>query len=200
MVQFSPDKKYLLATDLGTDLIHIYKYNPDSKSDVLEFLSFFKTKLKSGPRHLTFSPDGKFVYLVHEFSGSVSVFSFKNGNLKLTQETSLIQNKFKGETSAADIHISPDGRFLYATNRGSANDITCFKIRKNGKLKWKSNTSTLGKGPRNFVIDPLGNFLLVAHQYTNKVVVFKIDKETGGLTNTGKKLELCSPVCLIFAQ
>lgn len=200
MVQFSPDKKYVLATDLGTDLLTVYNYNPDSKSAVLKFVNSFRVKSGSGPRHLTFSNDGKYVYLIQEMDGSVIVFLYNDGNFKLIQETSVIQKKFKGKTSAADIHISPDGKFLYATNRGTANDISCFKIRKNGKLKRKSNTSTLGKGPRNFAIDPSGNFLLVAHQFTNNVVVFKINKETGTLTATGKEIALSAPVCLVFAK
>lgn len=198
MVQFSPNKEYLLATDLGTDLIHVYKYNPDSKNAVLEFLYPFKIKLNSGPRHFTFSPDGKFIYLIQELDGSVTVFDFYNGKLKVIQESTVVENSFKGKISAADIHISPDGKFLYATNRGDANTISCFEIKKNGKLKQKFTTTTLGKGPRNFVIDPTGNFLLVAHQYTNNVVVFKINKLTGELSNTDKNIELCSPVCLVF--
>ena len=103
-----------------------------------------------------------------------------------------------GDVGSAAIRISPDGKFLYATNRGTANDITIFKILKNGKLVLKGRTSTLGKGPRDFAIDPTGNFLLVAHQYTNDVVIFKRNKLTGSLTNTGKKIDLCSPVCLVF--
>lgn len=198
MVQFSPDKKYLFANDLGTDYIYVYNYRPESQR-VLDIQYAIKVKPGSGPRHLTFSRDGKFVYLIQELDGRITVFDYNNGNLRLVQEASVVQKKFKGETSAADIHISPDGRFLYATNRGTANDITCFEIRKNGKLKWKSNTNTLGKGPRNFTIDPSGNLLLVAHQYSNDVVIFKINKQTGALTATDKKIELCSPVCLVFS-
>ena len=96
--------------------------------------------------------------------------------------------------------ISPDGKFLYATNRGEANSITIFKILKTGKLQLSGQTATLGKGPRNFAIDPTGNFLLVAHQYTNEIVIFKINKTTGALTDTGKKIPLCAPVCLVFTK
>ena len=200
MVQFSPDGKYLFATDLGTDYLYVYNYNPEAKSGVLDIKYLIKVKVGSGPRHLTFSQDGKYVYLIQELSGNVTVFEYNDGNLNFIQETSVISKKFKGKTSAADIHISPNGKFVYATNRGKANDITCFEIRKNGKLKKKTSTSTLGKGPRNFAIDPSGNFLLVAHQYTNNVVIFKMDKETGALTATGKEIALCAPVCLVFAQ
>jgi 6-phosphogluconolactonase len=198
MLQFSPDGKHILATDLGSDFIYVYQYNPLQRNNTLEVKKAIKVRPGSGPRHLTFSRDGKFVYLVQELDGTVSVFKYCDGNLELIQETSLVKQNFKGKTSAADIHISPDGKFLYATNRGDANTISCFEIKKNGKLKLQQTTSTMGKGPRNFCIDPTGNFLLVAHQYTNDVVIFKIDKATGKLSESGKKIELCSPVCLVF--
>jgi 6-phosphogluconolactonase len=198
MLQFSPDGKFILATDLGSDFIYVYQYNPLQRNNTLEVKKAIKVRPGSGPRHLTFSRDGKFVYLVQELDGTVSVFKYGEGNLELIQETSLVKQNFKGKTSAADIHISPDGKFLYATNRGDANTISCFEIKKNGKLKLQQTTSTMGKGPRNFCIDPTGNFLLVAHQYTNDVVIFKIDKATGKLSDSGKKIELCSPVCLVF--
>ncbi|MBF6640153.1 lactonase family protein [Flavobacterium sp. J49] len=198
MLQLSPDDKYLIASDLGKDYLYVYRYNPEAQSAVLEFSSFVRVKQGAGPRHFTFSANGKYVYLMNELDGSLLVFKYKDGKLDLLQETTVVAKDFKGKTSAADIHISPDGKFLYATNRGDANTISCFEIKKNGKLKWKQTTGTLGKGPRNFSIDPTGSFLLVAHQYTNEVVIFKIDKMTGELTDSGKRIALCSPVCLVF--
>jgi 6-phosphogluconolactonase len=138
--------------------------------------------------------------LLQELDGAVTVFSYSNGILKKVDEASVLSKDFKGTFTAADIHISPDGKFLYATNRKEANEISTFKILKDGKLKFEGRTSTLGDGPRNFAIDPTGNFLLVAHQYTNEVVIFKRNKKTGLLTDTGKKIELCSPVCLVFTK
>lgn len=198
MLQLSPDKKYLVASDLGKDYLYVYRYNPEAKSAVLEFSYFVRVKHGTGPRHFTFSQDGKYVYLINELDGTLLVFKYLEGKLQFIQETTVVARDFKGKTSAADIHISADGKFLYATNRGDANTISCFEIKMNGKLKCKQTTSTLGKGPRNFSLDPTGNFLLVAHQYTNDVVIFKIDKETGILSDSGKRIELCSPVCLVF--
>ena len=197
-LHFSPDNKYVLATDLGTDFIHIYKYDQNRDDKPLELYKVKKVKVGSGPRHLTFSNDGKFVYLVQELTGLVSAFSYQDGDLNLLQETSLLEKKFVGETSAADIHISPDGIFLYATNRGTANTISCFKIKEDGTLKLVQTISTLGKGPRNFAIDPSGNFVLVAHQYSNEVVVFRRNKTKGTLTDTNQRIKVCSPVCLVF--
>jgi len=200
MVYFSPDKKYVLANDLGTDKVYVYQYNPSGGNEILKLKSTVSVNSGGGPRHLTFSKNGKFVYLLQELDGAVTVFSYSNGILKKVDEASVLSKDFKGTFTAADIHISPDGKFLYATNRKEANEISTFKILKDGKLKFEGRTSTLGDGPRNFAIDPTGNFLLVAHQYTNNIVIFKRDKTTGSLADTGKRITLCSPVCLVFTK
>ena len=200
MVYFSPDKKYVLSNDLGTDTVYIYEYRSNAGTEVLKLKGTFAVQSGSGPRHLTFSKGGKFVYLLQELSGSLSVFSFSNGQLHKIQETTILAKDFKGNFTGADIHISPDGKFLYASNRGEANTISIFKILKNGQLQSQSVVSSLGKGPRNFAIDPTGKYLLVAHQYSNEVVVFKRDLISGAIADTGKRLALCSPVCLVFGK
>lgn len=200
MVYFSPDKKYVLSNDLGNDKVYVYNYNPTSTTEVLTLKDSVSVKAGSGPRHLTFSKKGKYVYLLQELDGSLTTFSYADGNLTQINETSILAKDFKGAFSSADIHISPNGKFLYASNRGEANTISIFKILKKGKLELKGEVSTLGKGPRNFVIDPTGKFLLVAHQYTNDIMIFKIHKRKGTLTDTGKKIDLCSPVCLVFSN
>lgn len=200
MVYFSPDKKFVFANDLGTDMISVYKYDKNASEKVLELKEKITVKSGSGPRHLVFSNDGKFAYLLQELDGTLTVFKYKNGSLKQLQETTVVAKDFKGENSAADIHISPNGRFLYATNRGDANTINTFVINKKGTLDLVNQVTTKGKGPRNFAIDPSGKFLLVGHQYTNEIVIFKIDKTTGKLSDTGKRIELCAPVCLVFAK
>lgn len=199
MVQFSPNHQFVLATDLGTDKMYLYQYNPKAAKP-LELKDSINVKAGSGPRHFTFSKDGKKLYLLHELDGTVSVFNYAKGKLQLIQETTVLAEDYKTMSTAADIHISPDQKYLYATNRKEANDISCFKILKDGKLEFVARVSTLGDGPRNFAIDPTGNFLLVAHQYTNDVVVFKRDQATGKLSDTGKRISLCAPVCLIFTK
>jgi 6-phosphogluconolactonase len=200
MVHFSPDKKFVLSNDLGNDKVYSYQYNSNATNEILKIKDSISVKSGSGPRHLTFSKDGRFVYLLQELDGALTVFSYSKGILKKIDETTILAKDFKGTFSSADIHISPDGKFLYATNRGEANSISIFKILKNGKLLSKGQMSTLGKGPRNFAIDPSGKFLLVAHQYTNDVVIFKRNKTTGALADTGKRINLCSPVCLVFTK
>lgn len=198
-VLFSPDKKYVIANDLGEDKTYIYHYDANS-AQPLKFKTSVKTNAGSGPRHLAFSPNGKFAYLAHEFNGKISAFSYKDGNLALLQEAETVAKDFKGNIDAADIHISADGKFLYESNRGDANTISVFAIQKNGTLKFIETVSTLGKGPRNFCINPSGNFLLVAHQYTNDVVVFNRNAKTGKLTDSKKRIAVGTPVCLVFGK
>jgi len=198
MVQITPDRKYVLANDLGTDRIYVYRYNADSQKEILTLKDTVPIKTGSGPRHLTFSPNGKYVYLLQELDGTVTVFAYADGRLKKVQETSVVRPSFQGEIGAADIHISADGLFLYATNRGDANTISLFAIGDKGKLTHMNTISSGGKGPRNFAIDPTGNWVLIAHQYSNDVQVFSRNKVTGELVNSGNKIELCSPVCLVF--
>jgi len=201
MVAFSPDKKFVLANDLGLDKVFIYKYNPGAAHEILTLKGSVDVKKGSGPRHLTFSKDGKFVYLIQELDATLTTFSFDTtGNLKLLSEKSILAKGFTGGTGAAAIKISPDGKFLYVTDRVDANNITVYKILKNGGLELVEQVETLGKGPRDFAIDPTGNYLLVGNQHTNEISIFKRDKITGKLKKTGKKIELCSPVGLVFTK
>ncbi|TKC12109.1 lactonase family protein [Pedobacter polaris] len=198
MVQFSPDKKFLIANDLGEDQIYIYTYNPTSATKVLTVKNVIKTNPGSGPRHLAFTPNGKFAYLAHEFTGSITAFSYTKGNLHKLQDIGTTLKDFKGKIDGADIHLSPDGKFLYETNRGDANEISLFAIAKDGILTFIETVNTLGKGPRNFAIDPSGNHLLVAHQYTNDVVIFNRNPTTGKLKDSSKRINVGVPVCLVF--
>ncbi|TWR30332.1 lactonase family protein [Mucilaginibacter pallidiroseus] len=197
----SPDEKFVLYTDLGNDKINITKYKAGKDNPITPVKPpFVKVSPGAGPRHLAFSADRKHLYLITEMGSSVVAYDYNNGTLKQIQDITLLADGFKGATGAADIHVSPDGRFLYATNRGDANDISLFAInQETGMLTFIERRSTNGKGPRNFAIDPTGSFLLVAHQYTDNVVIFRIDKNTGKLTDTYNRIEVGSPVCLQFA-
>ncbi|HTM98255.1 MAG TPA: lactonase family protein [Pedobacter sp.] len=197
-IQLTPDKNYIV-TDLGEDQIYIYATRIDAPSELIQ-KSVTKTNPGTGPRHLTFSPNGKFAYLAHEFNGKITAFRYSNAHLQKMQEIETTPKDFSGNVDAADIHVSADGKFLYESNRGDANSVSVFEIQSNGTLKLVEIVSTLGKGPRNFSIDPSGNFLLVAHQYTNDVVVFNRNKKTGRLTDSGKRINVGAPVCLVFSR
>jgi 6-phosphogluconolactonase len=134
-------------------------------------------------------------------TGEITGFAYKDGTLKPFQTISMLPEGFTGEIGAADIHVSPDGKFLYASNRGDANDISIYSVDlKTGRLALVGHKSTLGKAPRNFTIDPSGNFLLVANQNSNNVIVFKRNAKTGLLDDTGKRIDVGKPVCLVFSK
>jgi 6-phosphogluconolactonase len=196
----SPDDRYLLVPDLGTDRVNIYSVDV-TKSKPLKPAEppFASVKPGSGPRHLTFHPNGKFAYLIQEMEGLITAFDYHKGKLESKQSITMLSSGFTGEVGAADIHVSPDGHFLYGSNRGDANEIVIYAIDKDGKLSYAGRQSTMGKTPRNFAIDPTGNFLLAANQNSDEVIIFKRDQKTGLLTSTGKKIAVTKPVCLKFA-
>lgn len=195
----SPDQKFLLVSDLGTDKISTYAFdNKNYKKPLTPANPPFATAAPgSGPRHLDFHPNSRFVYALMEMTGDIIVYSYKNGVLNTIQTISMLPPEFKGKTGAADIHVSPDGKFVYASNRGDANEIVIFAIDQNsGKLTVAGRQSTLGKTPRNFVMDQDGRFLLAANQDSDQVVIFKRDQQSGQLTDTGERIDVGMPVCL----
>ncbi len=195
---FSPDNNYLLAPDLGMDQVSIYTFNPLQKKSLTASNPSYKAiTAGSGPRHITFHPNKKFAYLINELSGTVVAYSYKNGRLTQLQEIATHPENFKGTIGSAEISTSPDGKFLYASNRGDENTITIFGVNADtGKLNLIGYQQTEGKAPRNFIIDPTGNYLLVANQDTDNIVIFKRNKKTGLLTATSDEIKLPKPVCL----
>jgi 6-phosphogluconolactonase (cycloisomerase 2 family) len=195
---FSPDEKWLLATDLGKDKIYLFKVYPEA---VDTFLIQDKEKTTgllsgSGPRHLAFHPNGKFLYCINELSGTVAVFQYDDGKLATIQYLASDTTPGNGGKGSADIHISPDGRFLYSSNRLKADGIAVFSIHPdNGTLTQVAYQPT-GIHPRNFIITPNGKFLLCANRDSNSIQLFEIDKETGLLRDTKKVIERHKPVCL----
>jgi 6-phosphogluconolactonase len=155
------------------------------------------TKAGAGPRHLTFHPNNKYAYLIEELTGTISAYSYKKGAFTLFQNASALPPDYMGSIGSADIHVSADGKFLYASNRGESNTIAIYKIdQKNGSITLVGHQSTLGKTPRNFNFDPSGNFLLVANQNSDDIVIFKVDKKTGLLSDSGKRINAGNPVCI----
>ena len=195
----SPNEKNLYVCDLGNDEILAYNYSDKAAKPVIPS-QVIKLPQGSGPRHFVFHPNKKFGYSVQELSCEVVAYTLKKGTLSHLQTIAGLPEGDKGRKWAADIHISPDGKFLYSSNRDDANDISIFSIQKDGKLALVGRQSTLGKAPRNFVIDPTGNFLLAANQNSDSVIIFKRNHLTGLLTDTGEKIEVGSPVCLKFAE
>ncbi len=196
-VVFSPDEKYVFSADLGNDRLYQYNFNSSSTSDVLTPTdpAYYTIEDGFGPRHFIFSPDGKTAYLLNELSGQVMVFSYADGKLNPVQTIASATAGNKNDKGSADIHITPNGKYLYTSNRGAANDITIFKVQSDGTLL-EAGHQAVAATPRNFMIDPTGRFLLVASQGTNVVQIFVINKNYGLLQDSGVKLEVEKPVCL----
>ena len=191
---FSPDNTFLFVQDLGADKIRGFKFESKNQDSILQNENSIGVKPGSGPRHFTFHPNNKFGYGIAELSGKIIAFKYQNGGLEFIEDYQSYQNK-QEIYRAADIHISPDGKFLYATNRGPAEDsISIFKINTtNGKLNLIGHEPTYGEHPRNFGISPNGEFLLVANQFSNNIVIFRRDIKTGQLTKLSKEISVNAP-------
>jgi 6-phosphogluconolactonase len=189
----SPDNRFVLVTDLGLDQIFSYQLN-------LTQPVVTKVAPGSGPRHLAFAPSGRLAYAINEMLGTVTAFQYNptNGGLKELQTTSTLPAGFAKPNSSAEIAVHPNGKFLYASNRGH-DSIAVFRIDPaKGTLTAAGQTPSGGRTPRNFAIDPSGKFLLAANQDSGNIVVFRIDASNGALTPTGETVSLPAPVSLVF--
>ena len=192
--------RFAYSCDLGTDKIMIFRFDTRRGKLTLNRTPWVRLKPGAGPRHLTFHPGGKYAYVINELHATVTAFAHDrtSGKLIEVQTVPTLPPDFSAANTSADIHVSPDGRFLYCSNRGH-DSIAAFKVDpRNGKLTFIAHESTGGKTPRNFAIDPTGAFLLVANQKSDNIVVFRRDKNTGRLSATGHVAEVPSPVCLKF--
>ncbi|MEN9598107.1 MAG: hypothetical protein RL596_418, partial [Bacteroidota bacterium] len=196
----SKDERFLFIQNLGSDKLSAYSLHTNAKKRPLSSkpIAVWKAKPGSGPRHIALHPTKSIIYSVNELYATVTVLAFNGTSFQQLQELSLPDSGFAGKNGAADIHVSADGKFVYASNRDDANTISIFRTDKKGLLKKVANQSTLGKTPRNFSLDPSGRFLLVANQNSDEIVVFKRDEITGLLTDTGTRIKVGSPVCVQF--
>jgi len=195
--RFSPDNRFLYVADLGTDQVIAYAFRPSDGS--LEKVSSVSVEPGGGPRHLDIHPNGRFAYVLEELKGRVSAYRIdeSTGSWTHLQSVPSTAPGFSGSAGSADIHMSADGRFLYASNRGDANDIAIFSVnRRNGKIRKVGNQPVLGLAPRNFTLDPSGRYLLVANMRSDQVVIFERNSRTGSLKDTGKRIDVPTPVCL----
>ena len=199
----SPDNKYVLTADLGTDKINIYRFTSKSRPMALSAASqpFITLDPGAGPRHSTFHPNKKFFYVVTEINSKVYAFNYKNGHLNQIQSISMLSDGFAGPGHGADIHVSDDGKFLYASTRSTVNEIAIYSIdQKTGILSLVAKQPSFGKSSRTFDFDPSGNWLLSTSQATNEIIVFKRDPASGKLTPTGQKLQIDKPSLVKFVK
>lgn len=198
---FNPAETHLFVQDLGTDSVHVYEYRPGQGGEVLvpATTGSVATTPGSGPRHLAFSPDGRYAYLVHELTARVDVYAHDAGKLEFVQGVPINEPGFAGKDGAAHVLVSPDGKHIYASNRGDANTLAIYAVdRDSGRLEKVGNQSVLGSGPRNFNLTPDGRFLLVGNHYSDEIVVFARDEASGLLSDTGQRLAVGAPVCILF--
>lgn len=197
-IVISPDNRFALAADLGIDKVLIYRLDAaTSKLEVNDAQPSVSAEPGSGPRHLTFHPNGKSVYLINELKNTVTYFDYEpeSGKLTTQQTISTLPADFEEVTHTADVKITPNGKFLYGTNRGH-DSIACYRIGDDGMLSLIKIEPSLGKGPQNLLITPDGQWLICANMPGNNVVVFKINADTGELTATGEPVTVPMASCI----
>ncbi|WP_229311142.1 lactonase family protein [Larkinella soli] len=194
----SPNNRFVYVCDLGTDRVYIYEFDQASGKVKPASTPFATVSPGSGPRHIAIHPNGKYLYLVEELTSSVATFEMdpKTGALKLIEDNvKTLPADFSGSNTSADIHTDPKGKFLYHSNRGY-NALAVLSIAKDGKLTLIDQAPTEGKTPRNFMVDPKGEYVFAANQDTDNIVVYKLDGKTGRLTPTGTQVKVPAPVCI----
>ncbi|AUZ60452.1 6-phosphogluconolactonase [Pseudomonas sp. XWY-1] len=197
----SPDGQHVYACDLGADKVFIYRYDGASVDKPLSPAIPASVALPpgSGPRHLLFDAKGQHAYLTLEMSGEVVMFDVEDAALLERQRLPLTEQQDAAAKAAGGLHLSADGRFLYVSNRGTANEILVFAVGKNdGQLTFVQRRSVEGDHPREFALDPSGNFLLVANQKSNQIVVMRRDLLTGELGETVQTMAQDAPSDLKF--
>ena len=194
MVALSPDQNTLFVTDLGSDKIYVHRILADGR--LAENPQEINITPGNGPRHIRFNTKGDQAYLLNELSSDVDVFAVKGSQMEKIQsipaDTSAVKSK-----GSADIHISPNGKWLLASNRISSNQVVVFKIEADGKLT-RVFHQNVAKIPRNFTFDPSGMFVLVASQEEDRVQVFHFDDKTGSLKDSHQDILVKSPVSLLI--
>ena len=196
----SPDNRFVVSADLGTDQVYIYRFDSAQGTLTPNDPPSVSVPLGSGPRHFAFDPAGKFGYVIEEMGSSLTAFSYdaELGQLRALETISTVPGDYKGYNDCAELTMHPTGRFLYGSNRGH-NSITVFAVDPlKGTPAPIQYVSTQGKTPRSFGIDPTGNYLIAANQDSGSLVVFRINTGTGRLTPTGQKVDIRAPVCVVF--
>lgn len=199
----SPDNRFAFVPDLGMDKVVIYRLELGEKPSLTPH-GFGETPPGGGPRHMKFHPDGKHIYVLNELELSVTVFDYDpaEGTMSAVQTIPTVPAEEKAKESfisASEIRVHPSGRFVYAANRGH-DTITAFSVGKDGKLTLVEREPVRGSWPRNFNIDPTGNWLLAAGRDSNTLAVFAIDPSTGELRYTRTMADVPTCICVEFGR
>lgn len=198
----SPDGKHALAADLGIDKVMIYTLDAaNAKLAPNAAQPFVELAAGSGPRHLTFHPGGKLVYVINEHANTVTVFDWNasGGTLKEKQTIATLPKDFTGKSHTADLKITPDGKHLYGTNRGH-DSLASYRVAEDGTLALIAIQPSGGKGPQNLLVTPDGRWLLCANMTGNNVTVFRIDPATGSIAPHGAPVEVPMASCIRWME
>ena len=201
-IEASPDNRFVLVADLGTDKLYVYRFDAQHGTLSPATPAFAPVTPGAGPRHFAFAPSGKFVYLANELTGTVTVFAYDAQSAKLAskQTISALPKDFHGENSEAEIAVDVSGKFLYVSNRGDqTNDITGFSISPtDGTLTFVERISSGGKIPRSFALDRSGEWLFAANQDSDNIQLFRVDPSSGRLTAASQITGISRPVCIVL--
>jgi 6-phosphogluconolactonase len=201
-IRYAPRGDLILVCDLGIDRLMLYRLDAGAGRLVASDPPSVSVHNGGGPRHLDFDPGGRYVYVNNEIDSTVTSFAYDPGRGTLVEvdTASTLPEGFDGHNSTAQVLAHPSGRFVYVSNRGH-DSIAVFEVEQaTGRLIPRGQTSTQGRTPRNFNLDPTGTLLLAANERTDTVVAFRIDPETGGLSLTGAVTETKTPVCIVFQE
>jgi 6-phosphogluconolactonase len=199
-VTFTPDNGFLLLADLGTDKLMIYAFDAETGALTPGAQPWFADHPGAGPRHLAFHPSGRTAYLVNELDSTLTVLAYdpRAGSLAELQTVPMLPADFQGHSTAADVHVTPDGRFVYASNRGHDSLAMYGVDQQTGLVTPLGREPTGGRTPRGFGIDPTGHWVVVANQDSDGVHVFRLDPDSGTLTPAGTPVAVPAPCCVAF--
>jgi 6-phosphogluconolactonase (cycloisomerase 2 family) len=200
-VEFDPSGRFIVVPDKGLDVVFVYRLDPSAKK-LVPVGTPAQARESSGPRHVAFSPDGRAAYVINELDSTVTAYRFDvaTGALAPFQIVSSLPDTFTGNSRASEIGVSPDGRFVYASNRGY-DSIAIFAVdpqtRRLSPVGWQESD---GRTPRFFAVDPAGRFLFAANEDSDAIVSFAIDRQNGMLQRSGEPVRIGSPVCVLFTR
>ena len=199
-IMADPANRFVLTCDLGLDKVLAYRLDAGKASLAPNDPPSVSIKAGSGPRHLAFHPNGRFVYLINEMASTLTALSYdsRRGALEELQAVSILPENFHGANSGAEVQVHPSGKFVYASNRGHDSIAVFATEAKTGKLIPVEHQPTGGKTPRHFAFDPSGHWLLAENQGSDNIVVFSVDSKSGRLKSTGQTINVTAPVCVQF--
>lgn len=199
-VTLSPDGRRLYVCDLGLDRIYCYLLDPKTSLLTPADPSFTMTRPGMGPRHSKFSDDGRFLYVIGELDGTIATYACdsRSGSLSFLQRIPTLPADYSGPNTCAEIRIHPSGRFVYGSNRGHDSIAVFARNPSTGLLTLVEIVPCGGAHPRNFAISPNGDWLICANRDSNNLVAFRVDQQTGRLSQCGKSAQIPKPTCVLI--